>query len=175
MPPCVVVGSDMLSGRAESELAFLLARHLALLMPMHALAALYGAGRLEGILLAAQLFLDPSTEIPGSAEALEEAAKAISAHIAPADAERLRRLMPAVKEAHHDGALQQYLDDVDRAATRAGLLIADDLAVAARGISVGAGTVLSSQPGGAQIRDLVAWMLSDDYLEARKMIGASPP
>ncbi len=175
MPPCIVVGSDMLGGRAESELAYLLARHLALLMPMHALGALYGAGRLERILLATQLFLDPNTQDQGSVEALQEIAKAISAHIAPADAERLRRLMPAVKEAQQEGALQQYLDDVDRAATRAGLLVADNLAVAAKSISAGEGTVLSSQLKGAQIRDLVAWMLSDDYLEARRAIGASLP
>ncbi len=163
----------MLQGKTEAELAYLVGKHLAFLLPQHAMASLYGPARLEALALAAETFLHPAAEIPPGMEPIRDAAEAIEEVIAPADEERLRRLMPVLRDRHSSGIIQEFLNNVEKAANRSGLLVCDDLAVASRGIQGGGGMALGDLSGGGQIRELVAWMLSDEYFEARKIIGAS--
>jgi len=172
-PACVVIGAEMLAGKSEAELAFFVGKHLTLLMPMHALASLYGPGHLEALALAAELYLNPDMSLPPELESIRPTTKAISEEINPSDADRLRRLMPLLRDRASTGIMQQYLNDIERTAVRAGLLLADDLAVAAQLIQTGSGTVLGDAPAGEQVRDLVRWMLSDAYLEARSAIAVS--
>jgi hypothetical protein len=172
MPPCISVAPDMLSGRTQSELAYALGKHLSLLLPMHALAAVYDPARLRGLLFTAQLCVDPSIDPPMGATSITEAAEQMRETISPGDADRLSHLIQAIENADQQRLLEQYLVNVELASIRAGQLVGDNLSISKQSIMDNVGTSLGNQTTGERVRALVRWMLSDRHREAREYIGA---
>ncbi len=174
VPPCISVGTDMLTGKSESELAYLLGKHLALLLPMHVLASIYGPSRLQGLLEVAKVCANPNHKLKSGADSIIEAADQMRQDITPTDEERLRLLVEAVVEQDETKLIDYYLNDIEVAATRAGQLVGDNLSVSKQIIQADYGTTLGSLSAGERIRELVRWMLSDSQMEARRSIDAQP-
>jgi len=175
MPPCISVAPDMLSGRTQAELAYALGKHLSLLLPMHALAAVYDPARLRGLLFTARLCADPSISAPVGATGISDAAAQMREIISPTDADRLSHLMQAIEGSDPQRLMEQYLADIETASIRAGQLVGDNLSVSKQFIMDNSGTSLGNHSTGERVRALVRWMLSDRYRDAREYIGATKP
>ncbi len=172
VPPCISVGTDMLTGKSESELAYLLGKHLALLLPMHVLASIYGPSRLQGLLEVAKVCANPSHKPASGGDSILEAAEQMRQDITHTDEDRLRQLVEALGDHDEMKLIDYYLNDVEVAATRAGQLVGDNLSISKQVIQAGYGTTLGSLSAGERIRELVRWMLSDSQMEARRSIDA---
>ncbi len=171
LPPCVSIGSDMLKGKTEGQLAFLLAKHLSMLLPMNALAASHGSDELEGLIQVAELCSFGKTADGNQVPALAEAAETMRMHIDPSDAERLKKLLASIADRRERGLVDQYLNNVEVTSLRAGQLVSNNLTVASEMIQGRIGTNLGSMSSGDRIRELVRWMLSTNHSEARRVIG----
>jgi hypothetical protein len=92
-------------------------------------------------------------------------------HIAPVDAEHLKKLLPSVADRREKKLINDYLNNVELTSLRAGQLVSNNLTVASEIIQGRVGTSLGTLSSGDRIRELVRWMLSTDHDEARRLIG----
>jgi hypothetical protein len=127
-------------------------------------------GDLQAFLLLAAQLVDPDAEAERT-ESMEKAYRMVSEHVTGA---RRKRLADALRATTADGGreieLREWLEAVDEAANRVGLLFCNDLNVAARRIRSRQTTV--SQRGiGARIESLADWSIDEDFLQLRRQLG----
>lgn len=168
MPPSIRLGSKALSGRSAKELSFMSGRLLAHFREEHFVKLLVPSARdLEDIFLAALSIGNPGLPLNANVkELVVPIAKAIEPILEPAQVDRLRGHFLRFVEEGGRTNLQRWASAVDKTGARAGLLLADDLKAAH--------TVIESEDKAhltEKMNDLLAFMLSDRYVNLRKQIG----
>jgi hypothetical protein len=153
LPPTVVLGRPLLEAE-PFEVAFECARHLALHRPEHFVTLLVpDVDSLDDVFHAALLLV--VSDLPLDPDAVARAALNRDALRPALDAESTERLRHLVRTQMLVGMpdLDAWVDVVERTADRIGLLLAGDLAAAAR--------VLSREPAGqARLESLEAFWIS---------------
>ncbi len=174
IPPSVRVGQRLLSGRTPLEIAFECGRLLACFREEHFVRWLFpGIPDLEDLFLAALTIGSPTLPIPPAAKArVAPIAAAIEPVLEPPMLDRLRGCFLRFVEEGGRTNLQRWAHGVDKTASRAGLLLCNDLATA--------GAILAKEEkgehGGAlgeRMLDLVTFVTSDRYFALRRQLGVA--
>jgi hypothetical protein len=168
VPPSSRLGKRALSGRGPQELAFLAGRHLASYREDHFLRLLFPSiPDLEDIFVAALTIGQP--QLPLAAQAKQRAlpiAKAIEPLLDAAQKDRLRGHFLRFVEEGGRTNLNRWAHAADLTATRAGLLLANDLGAAKRMLEVS-----GDQEVDSKIDDLIVFFTSDRCGRLRKQLG----
>jgi hypothetical protein len=168
VPPPTRLGARVLSGRSPAELAFIAGRHLSWHREEHFVRLLVPSiADLENLFLAALSIANAG--IPLNADVKRRVgplARAIEPLLEPAAIDRLRGHFLRFIEEGGRTNLQRWAVAAGRTASRAGLLLANDLQVAE--------AVLGDEdPGAARetLDDLLTFMLSERYPQIRRQMG----
>jgi tetratricopeptide (TPR) repeat protein len=170
--PSLVVGAELLQGRSEKELAFPVARYLTMLRPEHYLRLIIQTNTELGIaFLAAIKLVNPSFPVqPNQAATVDAYVASMRTTVQPAWYEQLA--MVVQRFIQHKGTvdLQKWSAAVDLTAHRAGFIISNDLALAARFIQMEPATV-SGLSAKDKVKELVLYAISEEYFELRELLG----
>jgi len=168
-PPALIVDRSMLSGRGAAELAFAVARLLALQKQDFYLAGISPLNNLEVFVMGATKFVLPEAPIPASKD-IEWITKSIRTRLDDDRRDRLQKGLHALIEAGTVLELERYLLTVDMAANRLAFIIADDLEAAADAIARDQeANALSSAD--KRLDQLLSYAISPPYLRLRRDLG----
>ena len=169
--PAVIVGRDLMTGYRDTEIASSVGAMLALLRPAYYLKlTLASVDELEAALSAAAMLVGKKGVGRPQLEPL------ISAFI-PEMQKRLTRqigeaLVPLVNRLPDQVDLGRWRNAVDATAQRAGLLVAGELAGAARMLSTEAIAIGGLRPN-QRVQELVSYSVSPSYFSARRHLGVT--
>jgi hypothetical protein len=168
LPPALRVGKLALSGRSPTELAFLAGKHLAWFREDHFVRLLIpDVPDLEDVFLAALLIGSPSLPLhEAKKRQVEPIARAIEPLLESVQVDRLRGAFLRFVEEGGRTNLQRWATAVERTTTRAGFLLAGDLAVAERIL-----TLEKTPDTAALLDDLIVFSTGDRYGSLRKRLG----
>jgi tetratricopeptide (TPR) repeat protein len=169
--PSFVVGSDLLQGRPEKELAFTIARTLTYLRPEHYLKlALLTNTDLKTVFHAALRLVNPKIPVKGDPAVIDQYVQAMARGVNPAWIEQLAMVVKKFFETRTEADLGKFATAVELTAARAGFILCNDLDVAAK--------MVSQEPvavGGMQakdkIKELMLYSLSEEYFAVRQHLG----
>jgi tetratricopeptide (TPR) repeat protein len=170
--PSYVVGSDLLQGRPEKELAFAIAKQLCFLRTEHFLRNVLGApSQLKTVFLAALKLVDSSFAVaPGDEPAVDKTVRSVAGKLHPSQAEALTGLVRKFAATRAEVNLNRWFTATELSANRAGFILCNDLEVAAK--------MVSSEPSGIgamtpkdKVKDLVLYSISEDYFRVRRHLG----
>jgi hypothetical protein len=168
MPPAMKLGHLALSGRSAAELAFLAGRQLAFHREHHFVRILIPSVQdIEDVFLAAISIGNPGLPMNERMKTLVvPIAKAIEPILEPAAVDRLRGHFLRFVEEGGRTNLGRWATACDRTATRAGLLLANDLQAAHKIIEVEDKAHIEEK-----MDDLLTFTTSDRYARLRKQLG----
>ncbi|PID38322.1 MAG: hypothetical protein CSA65_02105 [Proteobacteria bacterium] len=167
----LVAGGHILSEeRPEKELAFMVGKQLAFLRPdLFLRLALPARAQLQGALLSACLLVNPKTPLPlGEEKAINKSVGQLRKQLAYPQIEQLGTLLQRVERPERVD-LSTWWNAVEFTTDRVGLLLCNDLSVAAK--------VMAAEPSGAGIssreraEQLVRFACSDAYFKLRKELA----
>ena len=173
VPWSLVIGPDMLSGRTDREIAFMLGRQLSLFRPQYYLAGLgLPTTSLKLLFFASWHVVDPSRQlpIPGDPQQFANVAQDLVDALPKQQTFDLQKAVDGVVRTSPDINLSRWSQAVDHTATRMGLLMCGDLDTAARLVKNDANPVSKATPK-ERIKELVLYSISQEHFEARKMLG----
>ena len=172
VPPSSRLGKLALSGRSPAELAFVAGRHLAYYREEHFVRLLVPSiPDLEDVFLSTLTIAHPGLPLHADVRRrVEPIAKAIEPILEPVLIDRLRGYFLRFVEEGGRTNLQRWASASDHTATRAGLLLSDDLAAAHRMLELESPPALEER-----MNDLLAFVTSDRYANLRKQIGIAVP
>jgi hypothetical protein len=170
VPPATRLGQKALSGRSPRELAFLAGRHLAWYREERFIRLLVPQiQELEDLFLAALVIGNPGVPLRADTrQRVQALAAAIEPVLEPVQIDRLRGAFLRFVEEGGRTNLQRWAAAADRTASRAGLLLADDLSAASAMLE-------AENPATVRERmdDLLVFVTSERYASLRKAIGVA--
>jgi hypothetical protein len=168
IPPVSRLGKQALSGRTAWELAFLAGRHLSWYREEHFVRMLVPSiPDLEHLFLAALLIANPSVPINPTMQAqVVPLAKAIQPVLEPLQVDRLRGYFLRFLEEGGRTNLQRWANSADFTASRAGLLLCNDLSAAKSMLELE-----DREHFKTRMLDLLSFVSSTRYFQLRKQLG----
>jgi len=168
--PSVLVGTDMLSGRSEKELAFVMGKVLTLFLPVHVMAGIYGRTDLKTLFLASLHVANPEAGLADGNEELQVLGEEIAENITPENLASLQELLAKTQEPGNQVNLSTWVNNIDLTGNRVGMLLCADFSVAlntpqSRVFSVG------KVAGKDTARELVLYNVSGPYMSLRRKLG----
>jgi tetratricopeptide (TPR) repeat protein len=179
LAPSLVIGKEMLQtpGPSETETAFLAARQLAMLRPDHFLrwpAVVPTVAELQIVVLAAIRLVNADFAVPDELRApVAKYGEFLGKLASPQLFEQLEMLVGRFAAARSEvtiADLTRWSRAVYLTVTRAGLLICNELEVAARLGQVGA-AASGALEAAEVVRDLVEFSISEEYFVLRRHLG----
>ena len=169
--PSLVVFENMLRGKTEPHLVFALGRHLMdLYVPHYCRVALdCSPQNLKQVLRA--VLRSVGLPVDGDSAALVAIAHEIKGRMQNEEVDRLESLVRRYVETGPSDDLQRWSQAVELTNYRVGLLLCQDLRIAAEMISLEPPTLGSRSSPRDKIADLVAYSISESYFTAREAIG----
>jgi hypothetical protein len=167
-PPATVCGNALVSGVNPLDMMFIVGKHLAYYRGEHYMRTMFQTkDEMKLVLLAAMKIAGMEIKDPN----VDQWAKQIRGHMQPADAELLNSVGKRFLEAGARTDIKKWMRSVELTACRAGLLMCNDLGVAARNIqaepSVGVVDLTSKE----KIEDVVRFSVSEEYFRLRESLG----
>jgi tetratricopeptide (TPR) repeat protein len=164
----VMISPNIVSGRVEKDVAFIVGRTLALTRADHLVLSRHvvsGLPELTAVVHAAFKLCQPSVPVPNPA-LYEPYLQLFKKALPPQALEPLSSLVPWLIENWRTLDLEAWRLGAERTADRAGLLLCGDLGAAVRVIhsTRGAGA-------GLAVLDLVRWSVSEGHLGLRELLG----
>jgi len=171
--PALVLGRDLVAGRTQPEVTFLLTKKLVGLRADHFLLwpqLVPSQTELQVILAAAMRLVQPKSDVGGADPAAVRKYVAFFHRVLP-EAQMERVASAAAPLVANPGSVDMaaWVAESDAVANRAGLLLCGDLVAGAREI-VRDARAHHTRPEGA-ILDLARWGMSSDYLDLRGRLG----
>jgi tetratricopeptide (TPR) repeat protein len=170
--PSIVVGQGMLAGRSDKDLAFPIALFLTKMRPEHYLRQVIQTNtELSVAIMAAIRLVSPSFNVPpDKIQLVEQYIMAMRQFLPQAAAEHLQMVVQRFVQAKSQLDMAKWAQAVDLTSHRAGLIIANDLSLAARFIGSEPTTVGGMMPKD-KIKELVMYAISPQYFELRQLLG----
>jgi golgin subfamily B member 1 len=171
--PSVVIGADMMQGKGDRELAFLIGKQLCWMRPEHYLGSVgFPTENLKLMFMGLMHITDPSL---GIGQQLGEQGVGVIKELQQIPAQMLtqaRKYMQQYLSSGQNPNLSAWLTQVEHTCIRMGLVLCGDLNEAASCIKndtnpIGKATVKE------KIREMVLFSISDDYFEIRDRLGLS--
>jgi tetratricopeptide (TPR) repeat protein len=175
LTPAFVVGANLLQGRPEKELAYVVGKRLAMMRPDHLVRwphVVPTVSELTTVFLAALKLAVPSVPVVKQQyeKGVAEYLGVLRGLVPPQLLEQLVVVVQRFLSTKSEADLNRWSRAVDYTATRAGYLMCNDLEVAARLVQSEPVTVGSVDPKD-KIRDLIQWTVSDEYFALREQLG----
>ncbi|MEZ4452382.1 MAG: tetratricopeptide repeat protein [Nannocystaceae bacterium] len=169
--PTMVVFQNLLKGKNEKHLAFALGRHmLDLYLPHYAYVCLdRSPQRLKQIFMTCMHIC--GMPVQGNAAELNTYAREIVGRLPAGAIDQMRSMMRKFVEAGGSADVKKWAQATEIAGYRVGLLLCNDIVVAAHVISQESATFGATMTPKDKIKELVLYSLSEDYFKARKSIG----
>ncbi len=180
-PPALIAGSAVGRRIKDKDRRFMVARELERLKGGHQLLGLLSPDDFEALLLSAVKFANPRQKMGGK----EQIVKRMQDRLARGISGKIRRQLAEIgKRLEGFGFdMEAYLWATRASADRAGLALTNDIEVAVRNIAKRHPNIRSVfvGPEGAhetigripEVRDLLAYAVSEDYFAARSKLGFS--
>jgi tetratricopeptide (TPR) repeat protein len=170
--PSVVVGAELLQGRSDKELAFPVARYMTMLRPEHFLRLIIQTNtELRVAFLSAVKRVQPNFPVPANeAQTVELYLQEMSKTLLPAAYEQLAIWVQRFLQKQPKIDLAKWSQAVDLTAHRAGFIVSNDLALAARYIQMEPATA-GGMSAKDKIKELVLYSISEEYFELREHLG----
>lgn len=167
--PSMVVGPDMLAGRRDREIAFIVGQQLSLLRPEYVLTTMYQPKHLRSIVLLMVNYVEPTIEVKLNDDLLRlrrELDKRLTASLR----NHLTEVVSTIIKSKADVNVDSWVETVADEANRTGLLFCDDLEVADTCLSHTPGTLADAEIRHRRNR-LHAWSMSNHRVLLRKHLG----
>lgn len=161
--PLLMVASDILENAKGKRLRFLLGRALALFHPYHSVVCVRGTRELQGL-------LDTLHEINREPDSQSPLAVKLKGQMAEGEMDNYVELAPGIFSESTPPSVEQWVEGVEIAATRAGLLLCNDLDVAAKELSASE-PLLDSVTSVSLGDNLLRFIVSRDYRTLRGLLG----
>jgi tetratricopeptide (TPR) repeat protein len=172
--PSFVVGSGLLQGRPEKDLAYVIGKRLTLMRPEHLVRwphVVPTVAELRVVFLGAVKLVQPNANIRADMQqAVGQYLALLRKTVPPQLTEQLAVVVQRFLETKEEADLHVWSNAVDYTATRAGYLMCGDLDVAARLVQTEPVAVGSVEPK-EKIRDLIQWTVSDEFFALREHLG----
>jgi len=167
VPPFTVVGKQVLSGRTQIELAFLVGRHLSWYRQEHFVKVLFSSvPDLEDLFLAALTIGNPGLPIAEDMKRrVAPIAHAIEPMLEAPHVDALRGCFLRFVEEGGRTNLQRWSHATEKTACRAGFVLSNDIATALRVLATEEG------PDGELGKDLLGFAASERYFKLRRQLG----
>lgn len=169
--PSLVVGANLLQGRTDKELAYVIGKKMTFMRPDHFVRwrqVVPSVSALKPAFLAAVKLVQPSLTLKGELEAtVTQYAQYLARAVAPQALEQLGVIVPKFLATKAEADLNRWSVAADYTATRAGFLLTNDLEVAVR-LAQAEPLEVGSAEGKDKVRDLILWSISDEYFSLRK-------
>ncbi len=167
--PSVIAGDDLFESGDEKRIAFATARVLFLLEPPFYWLGLRDVSELRAFFWLALQMVRPDVELERD-EAMEDAYRLMKRKLDDDHRDRLRDAIERATDDADDVELLSWVEAVEDAADRVGLLFADDLNVARMHLQTETDT-FSGRDIETRMRNLAEYSVSDDYLALREALG----
>ncbi len=167
-----VAGADMLKGRHENELTFIVARQLAMVKPQYLLCTLLPSPALLGrlVLGAVKLFL-PELPIPADAQRdVEAQRKLLHKQLAPQELEQLHAAVSRIAARDQQLDLDDWFFRAHLTTDRLALLLSQDLEHATAAVQESP-PIPGAPTAERRLQDLVRFCLSREYASMRRSLG----
>jgi tetratricopeptide (TPR) repeat protein len=172
--PALIVGSALLQGKQEKDLAYALGKRLTLLRADHVLRwprIVPQVSELRAFFLAALKLVQPKLPVKADMEVpVAERVEILHRFMPPQHMEQLAEVVRRFLDSKAEVDLHKWATSVDYTATRAGFLLCNDLEVAVQQIMSEPIAVGSADPKD-KLRDLIQWSVSEEYFELRSHLG----
>jgi tetratricopeptide (TPR) repeat protein len=174
LTPSFVVGANLLQGRPEKELAYVIGKKLTFMRPDHFVRwpnVVPTVAELKVVFLAALRLVQPNLPVkPDLAQPVGQYYDALRKLMPPQMSEQLGVVVQRFIATKGEADLHKWSNAVDLTATRAGLLVCNDLDVATRLAQAEPVSVGVVEPK-EKIRDIIQWSISDEYFTLREHLG----
>ncbi len=168
-PPAFLVGSELLSGRSEKEVAFTVAKQLALFRDPSFLVQLRPVRDLQVIFFTLVKLFRPDANIPLNKD-MEAVVKAFK-KLKPERFNRLQELMLGLMQSGQKLNLGALIDSFEDAANRVGLLFCDDLEVCRAMLQTEPSALNPQRTIEERMEPLVRWTTTSAYHTLRQHLG----
>lgn len=165
----LIVGDDLLGSGREEYAAFVVGKQLFLFLPQFYLAALRPASDLQVFFVLAARFVDPRVSIEMTRE-METVLKHLKKKIKGDALQRLTAAVERVKNKEAD--IQKWVEHVEDAANRVGLIFADDLEASREYLDIEQ-QKLGSRTIDERMESLLQYAFSEKYFALRRELGIS--
>ncbi|MGE3545140.1 MAG: tetratricopeptide repeat protein, partial [Kofleriaceae bacterium] len=170
LEPAVIVGSDLMRGFRDTEIAAAVGAMLALLRPAYYLKlTLPTIEELEAALAAAARLVGRKIGRPELEPLINVFAPELQKRVNRTTGEALATFVKALPDRPD---LLRWRNAVDAAAQRAGLLVCGELSASARMVSSETAVLGSPRPT-QRVQELVAYSVSSSYFAVRRHIGVA--
>jgi hypothetical protein len=174
LTPSFVVGANLLQGRPEKELAYVIGKKLTFMRPDHLVRwpnVVPTVAELKVVFLAALRLVQPNLPVkPDLAQPVGQYYEALRKYVPPQMMEQLGVVVQRFLATKAEADIHKWSNAVDLTGTRAGLLVCNDLEVAARLAQAEPMAVGVVEPK-EKIKDLILWSISDEYFTLREHLG----
>jgi tetratricopeptide (TPR) repeat protein len=167
--PAFVVGQDILAGRSERELAFIIGQQLCLQRPEFVLTTSHEPAHLKTILLVLVNKVAPEVELKMT-EHLTRLRKELDRRLKPNLERHLQQVVRRMLEQRLDVSVTTWVEAVADEANRTGLLFCEEVEVADRCLAEVAGVRGEANPEARRAR-LHRWACSQEYHTLRRELG----
>jgi hypothetical protein len=171
-PPAVGIGEGAKAGGPQQALAFVAARHLSYFRQGHFMRQLVPTGTgLRAWLIGAIRGVAPRFPAPANMETqVKECTDAIGRQLVGPQRDALRSMTQKLLDAAPELDMKAWMTGMDLTADRVGFVLSNDLKIA--------NAVIEASPEDAasvgrkdRLRELLAYSISEEYLELRKRTG----
>ena len=172
--PSFVVGSSLLQGRPEKDLAYVIGKRLTFMRPDHFVrwpTVVPTVAELKVVFLAALKLVHPKLEVKADVQQpVGQYLDLLKRTVPPQALEQLGAVVQRFVAGKGEADIHKWSNAVDMTATRAGFLICNDLDVAARLVQNEPVSIGVADPKD-KIRDLLLWSISEEYFLVREHLG----
>ncbi len=172
-PWSVIVGPDMLQGRLDRHLAFILGKTLTMYRAEHYLAGVRTTQQLKVLFFAAWKLTHPDANVPppSDPQAFADIIKALHRSIpAPIQVDLQNRISERLRMKEPIN-LNDWVDGIEATSNRVGLLLSGDLETATQIIKTDQVFRLGKASTKKRLEDLLLFATSESYFELRKALG----
>jgi tetratricopeptide (TPR) repeat protein len=171
MIPMMTVGQDLLHGKMEKELVYLIAKELTYIKPEYYLLKVVGSiGEFNGLVLGAIRMANNQIQLKGDQNVINQTAGQLNNILPPQSKEYLIATIQRMISKNHMPDVSKYVKDVERTANRAALTIVQDLETA-----IGVAQSEPMNQGGMSIKEkkkaILNFASSEKYFELRRLLG----
>ena len=174
-PPALIVGSDMMSGHDEYELAFQIGRQLTYLHPMHFLAAVKNLTELKVILAGVFKYCKPEMEFGAGAEVVTELVRTIDRKMNQQQKNQMTKLVDDFLRRHQeslDEVFRNYFRSMEITALRAATLVSCNVPAVMNALRVEQ-SGFSRMERREKIEEVLRFAISEDHFVLRRALGIS--
>ena len=173
MPPVLLVGPDMLQGKTETEMAFLLGKLLNYFHPMHLLAGVFPLPMLQTLLVCAWRYCYPDEPVGVETQQVEDIVREMNKAISQQLKYSFVRAMDQFRKVYGsvtDYDLTGWMQRVELTANHAGLLCCGDIEMAGHLITAEQ-AAFSNLTVREKVKDVVLYAVDARFAEIRERLG----